>query len=103
MILTREMLGRYLDSRDRIVREMALALMEKIPAVNAPNTFREVIGDRFVNESGQYVISGDSVYTLLGDQKWHHRHPLASHDRATLRLIERGFVIKAEKLSGYKK
>lgn len=101
MKLTREILGRYLDSRDKVVREMALVLMEEIPAVVEKKVYGEVIGDRFVNENGQYVISGDSVYTLLGDKKWHHRHPLSSHDRATLRLIERGFMIKSEMLYGY--
>lgn len=102
MKLTREILGRYLDSRDKIVREMALVLMDEIPAVIDPKLFIQIVGDRFINENGQYVISGDSVYTLLGDKKWHHRHPLPSHDRASLRLIERGFIIKAEMLSSCK-
>ncbi|EIW6162755.1 hypothetical protein MF451_003752 [Salmonella enterica subsp. enterica serovar Saintpaul] len=55
-------------------------------------------GDRFANDNGQYVIAGDAVYALMTDLKWHKRLPLSARDRSSLRLVERGYEIKAHEL-----
>lgn len=79
---------------DGIVTLYAVTGAKPAPAPDA-----EIRGDRFANDNGQYVICGEQVYTLMTDLKWHPRHALSSRDRATLRMVERGYVIQPGSLA----
>lgn len=84
-----------------LINNMANALLSTVPNRQLPLTDRAMVikGDRFATEHGQVVICDDIVYALLADNKWHLWHSLGAHDRATLQLIERGFIIEPNQLA----
>lgn len=101
--LQRLLSARHLDHSDLdLVQAMAATLLSKLPHPDAAVEPAPVKGDRFANDNGQYVICGEKVYALMSDLKWHLRHGLNSRDRATLRLVERGFIIQPYQLASAK-
>ncbi|ECN9265152.1 hypothetical protein ZL58_14045 [Salmonella enterica subsp. enterica serovar Typhimurium] len=60
----------------------------------------EIRGDLFATPHGQYVIKGRTVYKRKHDGAWALMpHTLSSAERASLRLVERGYVIKPGSLA----
>ena len=94
--LLRQLLARYGVTRDIQMEISNACIQVAFPTIDPVSAIPHIVirGDRFINEHGQYVISGRHVYRHMPNDTWHlSRHGLSSADRASLRLVERGYEI----------